>query len=956
MKKHFAFLLSLLVLFTIGSASFDYLGPDRTRTSYVLQRKHCFYTADMNYGGTHYGCHLNLYTTPDGTCPSAGSTTGYFSASECSWPVSCGAVGCSPVGPSVSIEDCSGGEQGCRSVQVTTTYPEAGVSAGIVCSNPGANGWCTGSASLEIASSEPVPGFNILTVEGTRNGSSFACSGSACSVPLLEGTNEFTFWALSSWGDSSGMGTATGYVDTQPPFVDGTLSGIAGGGGWFVSPVEVSAAASDATSGVGSLVYSFDGGGQAAYTGPLTLGDGMHSIVFTATDVAGNSSSTTVNVNVDSTAPSLAVDPASGTAGENGWFVSQAALGASAADGGSGLASLEYSIDGGPVAPYSGPLTLGDGAHTVVFTATDQAGNSVSASAAVNVDTQAPSLSLNGITSYYPARGTMDIDYSVGDSGSGIMDWVLSVDGTALAAGTAAETGTLVWDGGGLPAGAHTITLQGRDLAGNVTQTEFLVTLIIASAHVEPTPTTIPVRRATATPTAQPSATSTSIRGSSANANNPTAIAPSATRTNAVVAFAAPPREEQSQDAPSASPAAVPAAGVMFGAEAAAAIGAAMAAIAAENQRRKEEEAKAAAESARFNASQIAIEEQRRQSAAQRAYEKKVQEELRQTFEAKIQEARAWGLNSYAEAGFREMAANQGYGAAIAALDNYIISGIQIEAARKEEEERRKKEEEERKRQEAEAWLAANAEKSRQAMEAEKERQRQVAAEAAAAAAAQQDNRSWWEKLAGKAAGIIEQTAADLVSGLNYAAKFIPIKTTDLGSGKVSLSINVPAGDKQWFKTCLAEEGFDLTGTRYNATTVALRTGAGLLKNSVQNASVATAGLGSFAGNLFEYGYGHDLLSEEFIDNTVENQDFWAATIADTIIAVGVGVAAAAAVSAGIAFFALAGVTAPVWVAVAATTGLAVLGGLALEASGVNDWGKGVVNQAIDNIKSWWPF
>jgi hypothetical protein len=195
MKKSLSYLISLFVLFAAGAGNlYDYLGPDRTRTSYVLQRKHCFYTADAMIPTPYpsgplspYGCHLNLYTTPDASCPAAGSTVGYFTVSQCNWPASCAAVSCSPAGPSESIEGCSGGEQGCRSVQVTTTHPEATVSASILCSSPGANGWCRGPASLEISAAEPIPGFNILAVEGTRNGAAFACAGSACSVPLLEG-------------------------------------------------------------------------------------------------------------------------------------------------------------------------------------------------------------------------------------------------------------------------------------------------------------------------------------------------------------------------------------------------------------------------------------------------------------------------------------------------------------------------------------------------------------------------------------------------------------------------------------------------------------------------------------------------------------------------------------------------------------------------------------------------
>jgi hypothetical protein len=696
------------------------------------------------------GCHLYLYTTPDGTCPGAESTKSYFTSSMCSdethtWP-GCGAS-CHPAGPSVSVIGCSGGEQGCRSVAVTTTYPEAFTSAGIVCSNPGANGWCRGPASLEINSSEPIPGFNILTVEGTRNGAAFACSGSTCSVPLLEGQNNFTYWALSSWGDSSGMGTAGGSVDTQPPSINGSLSGIAGNNGWFVSTVEVSASAGDATSGVGSIVYSFDGAATTSYSAPFSVGDGTHSIVFTATDVAGNSSSQTVNVNVDLSLPVITIDPPSGTTGDNGWFVSNATVGASATDGGSGLALLEYSVDGGLSAAYAGPVTLGDGTHTIIFTATDQAGNSGIGSTVVNIDTLAPQLALDGPADFCPAcGGTATIDYSVGDPGSGVAEWTLQADGATLAGGTSADGGTYVWDGSGLPGGAHTITLQARDLAGNITQTDLSVILTSPRPADAPYTGSTPVRRATATRTAQPSATPASPQGQTSNSGGPTVPAPTATRTSAVVAFVQPTPEPQPQNAPSSAPAAAAGStsGVMFGAEAAAVIGAAMAVIAEASRRRKEEEARAAEESARFNAGQIALEEQRRREAALRAYEKKIQEENRKAFEARMHEAWIWNIDEATKAEFRRMAETEGYGAAIAAVDEWIVRvKLQIgelEATLKAQEEQRKQKEEEEKRRKAEEWLREyNAGIRQQILDAEKAKQEAAAAEA-------EKNKPWWEK------------------------------------------------------------------------------------------------------------------------------------------------------------------------------------------------------------------
>jgi hypothetical protein len=68
----------------------------------------------------------------------------------------------------------------------------------------------------------------------------------------------------------------------------------------------------------------------------------------------------------------------------------------SASDSGSGLAEFYYSLDGGALQPWSGPLTLGDGVHTIDLTAVDGAGNNSTASQTVYVDTAAPSVALGG--------------------------------------------------------------------------------------------------------------------------------------------------------------------------------------------------------------------------------------------------------------------------------------------------------------------------------------------------------------------------------------------------------------------------------------------------------------------------------------------------------------------------------------------------------------------------------
>ena len=65
---------------------------------------------------------------------------------------------------------------------------------------------CEGLPSLVVYGQEPLPDQTITRVEGTLAGKPFACDGSQCVVPL-EATDpagaEMSFWAYSSYGDSS---------------------------------------------------------------------------------------------------------------------------------------------------------------------------------------------------------------------------------------------------------------------------------------------------------------------------------------------------------------------------------------------------------------------------------------------------------------------------------------------------------------------------------------------------------------------------------------------------------------------------------------------------------------------------------------------------------------------------------------------------------------------------------
>jgi hypothetical protein len=67
----------------------------------------------------------------------------------------------------------------------------------------------------------------------------------------------------------------------------------------------LSALDGDQNSGVASLTYSLNGAAAVPVTGPIPMPEGINVITYTARDAAGNSSTATVVVPVDTTPPSV---------------------------------------------------------------------------------------------------------------------------------------------------------------------------------------------------------------------------------------------------------------------------------------------------------------------------------------------------------------------------------------------------------------------------------------------------------------------------------------------------------------------------------------------------------------------------------------------------------------------------------------------------------------------------
>ena len=179
---------------------------------------------------------------------------------------------------------------------------------------------------------------------------------------------------------------ASGTKDTTPP----TVSLTAPGAGPVAGTVTLAATAAD-NNGVATVRFYVDGArlGSADMTAPYkrtwnasSAVTGRHVLTAVARDAAGNqTTSAPVTVSVgDVTPPTVTL-----TSPTNGATVSGTVTFAATAKDDVGVTGISYTVDGAPVGATWNTTTGAGGAHTVVVTARDAAGNTGSASASVTV-------------------------------------------------------------------------------------------------------------------------------------------------------------------------------------------------------------------------------------------------------------------------------------------------------------------------------------------------------------------------------------------------------------------------------------------------------------------------------------------------------------------------------------------------------------------------------------------
>ena len=197
--------------------------------------------------------------------------------------------------------------------------------------------------------------------------------------------------------------------DTTAPVTQASVVGTPGANGWFTSSVQVSLSATDDFSGVANTFYNVDGGVTQSYSGPFSISaPGQHTVQFWSVDNVGNTEATQmITVKIDGGAPVVTASANPSTAPKRPQPVTVTISG-SATDAVSGLSSASFNvIDEYGVAQPSGSVTVqANGSYsfslvlpatkhgsdknghlyTIVVTATDQAGNTASATTTLTIN------------------------------------------------------------------------------------------------------------------------------------------------------------------------------------------------------------------------------------------------------------------------------------------------------------------------------------------------------------------------------------------------------------------------------------------------------------------------------------------------------------------------------------------------------------------------------------------
>jgi len=266
--------------------------------------------------------------------------------------------------------------------------------------------WYTGLVSVMLNASDNLAG--VANMFYRLDGGSVQTYSGTFSISS-EGVHNFEFWSVDMAGNTETHHTQIVKIDANAPITQASVSGTAGTNDWYRSAVQVSLSAADNGSGVQNSYYRIDGGVVQTYAGTFSLSAvGQHTVEYWSVDNVNHTEVTHLLViKIDTTAPVVTTTVNPSTASKSPRPVTVTITG-SVTDGLSGVNSASYTvIDEYGVTQPSGSVTLSEKGnysftltlpstkngpdkdghlYTIVVRASDQAGNSGSATTTLRIN------------------------------------------------------------------------------------------------------------------------------------------------------------------------------------------------------------------------------------------------------------------------------------------------------------------------------------------------------------------------------------------------------------------------------------------------------------------------------------------------------------------------------------------------------------------------------------------
>ncbi|WP_416829060.1 OmpL47-type beta-barrel domain-containing protein [Ectobacillus polymachus] len=296
-----------------------------------------------------------------------------------------------------------------------------------------------------------------------------------------EGKHTLAYRSVDKAGNTEEAKTLPIWIDKQAPVTNAVVDGVSGENQYNTKDVTVTFTASDDNgSGVAKTEYQVDGGEWTLVNGSVTISDeGKHSLAYRSVDKAGNiEEAKTLPIWIDKQAPvtNAVVD---GVSGENQYNTRDVTVTFTANDNGSGLEKTEYRLDGGDWITVAGQVILSEeGKYSLDYRSIDKAGNvENSKTLPIWIDKQAPTITMEGATSFYQTDAKVPVTVKVEDALSGVKTVQYTLDGRVIdSLDTVSPLSLLV--------GSHVFTVNVEDYAGNKTSQTFTLENKIDISHL----------------------------------------------------------------------------------------------------------------------------------------------------------------------------------------------------------------------------------------------------------------------------------------------------------------------------------------------------------------------------------------------------------------------------------------------------------------------------------------